>query len=149
MAGSKRVASQQQAGRKKRKTKGRERVLSENNLSSGTGDEETQQASRRSCRSTRLPTASYDLEGDGGFEGSDDAESDAMDVDASPDYVPPTKPEGPVVKQEQEPVTMHAVTFTIQDEEDESKEKPDMRLSYQGFSIFGKCLCVSVSMHQK
>lgn len=138
--GAKRPASESDAGRKKRKTKRKERARNEDDNSSSDIEEieEPQSAPRRSGRSKKLPAHDYGAQDDD----EDSEDEDAMDE--SPDFSPaPRAAVTPVIKQEQESGTLHTTTFTLEEEDDESKDKPDLRLTYQGFTIFGNCLCVS------
>ncbi|KAL1747701.1 hypothetical protein HDZ31DRAFT_31380 [Schizophyllum fasciatum] len=135
-------------GAKRQRTKGKARADEDEDLAV-TSDEDAEEgdtsapaALRRSQRTRGVAAGQY----------AEDEDDDSMQADENPpsETKPPSQeevPQGDVEMSEplpSPPPFQQPSAFDLAAEEEEEKPKPLLQLRYQGFSIFGHCLCVVV-----
>lgn len=112
---------------------------------------------RRSKRQRKPVTTTYNEEGDSDEDPTDDEDEYVMDSDP-PGTVPQTRVDdeddevmtiedgegGPPLRSRSQSEQPGPSFMDLDVEEEEMKPKPQLQLSFNGFNIFGRCLCVIV-----
>ncbi|KAF9782835.1 hypothetical protein BJ322DRAFT_1110714 [Thelephora terrestris] len=114
---------------------------------------------RRSKRQRKSVTVEYNEEGDTDNDSTEDEDEYVMDSDP-PETAPQTQSDGEddeivMVKNEEREPSLRSQSrsqsqqpgpsfIDLEAEEEEMKPKPQLQLSFNGFTIFGRCLCVIV-----
>ena len=115
---------------------------------------------RRSKRQRKTVSGGYNEGGDTDNESTDDDDDEFAMGSEPPETVPQTQSDGEddevvIVKSEEREPSLHSQPrsqsrqsdpsfIDLEAEEEEMKPKPQLQLSFNGFNIFGRCLCVIV-----